>query len=140
MSVARPDFLDAYTAVEVPAPMRSMDAIDEQVAEVSNTFFDEIRDSLDLSYRSLQHLFEIEHKMLVPPYPRGTAPEHTVRASDDYLKVFQRRGGQALASVLYMRDDANFQIAHFSKFSLLPQTEEEIRAFQHMERIEIGLE
>ena len=113
MSVARPDFLDAYTAVEVPAPMRSMDAIDEQVTEVSNTFFDELRDSLDLSYRSLQHLFEIEHKMLVPPLQANAAPEHIVQASDDYLKVFQRRGGQALASVLYTRDDANFQIVHY---------------------------
>lgn len=140
MSVARPNFLDAYNAVEVPAPMLSMDAIDEQVAEVSNTFFDNVRDSLDLSYRSLEHLFEIEYKMLVPSYPSGTAAEHMVLASDDYLKLFQRRGGQALASVLYTRDDFNYQIAHFAKFPLLAKTEEEIRAFQLMERIEIGLE
>lgn len=140
MSVERPDFLNAYTAVEVPAPTLSMDAIDEQVGEVSDKFFDDVRDSLDLSYRSLGHLFEIDYKMLVPSYPLGTAAEHMVQASDDYLKRFMRRGGQTLASVLYTRDDFNYQIAHFAKFPLLSKTEADIRSFQQLERIELGLE
>ena len=140
MSVERPDFLKAYDAVEVPTTMHSMDAIDEQVRDTSDAFFEAIRDSLDLSSRSLVHLFEIDYRMLVPMYGEGTPAQEKVIASDDYIRVFRRRGGQTLASIMYTRDDPNYQDAHFAKYPLRPVTIEQIRAFQKMERIELGLE
>lgn len=140
MSVERPDFLVAYNAVEVPNTMHSMDAIDEEVREVADAFFEKVSSSLDLSPRTLGHLFEIEYRMLVRDYPTGARPEDMVRGSDDYVQRFRRQGGQTLASVMYTRDDANFQDAHFAKYSLSPRTIDDIRSFQHLERIEFGLE
>ena len=140
MSVERPDFLEAYTAVEVQGVMRSMDATDTLVVAVSNTFFTAIRTSLDISPRSLSHLFEIEQKALTPIYPEERSPEHMVRTSDEYIRKFKRRGGQTLASILYTRDDFNYQDVHFAKYPLLPITEEEIRTFQHLELVEDGIE
>ncbi len=140
MSVERPDFLVAYKAVEVPDTMRSMDAIDEEVRGVSDAFFEAIGNSLDLSPRTLGGLFEIEYRMLVRDYPTGARPEDMIRGSDDYIRKFKRQGGQTLASVMYTRDDVNYQDAHFAKYSLRPKTIADIRSFQQFERIENGLE
>lgn len=140
MSVERPDFLVAYNAVEVPDTMHSMDAIDEEVRIASDTFFENISNSLDLSPRTLEHLFEIEYRMQVRDYPTGARPEDMVRGSDDYVRKFKRQGGQTLAAIMYTRDDNNFQDAHFAKYSLRPKTVDDIRSFQHLERIEFGIE
>lgn len=140
MSIERPDFLVAYNAVEVPETMHSMDAIDEQVRVASDTFFENVSNSLDLSPRTLGHLFEIEYRMLVRDYPTGARPEDMVRGSDDYVRKFKRQGGQTLAAIIYTRDDNNFQDAHFAKYSLRPKTVDDIRSFQHLERIEFGIE
>lgn len=135
-NVVRPDFLEAYNAVVVPEPLVSMDAIDEHVHATADRFFAEVRTALDLGSHTVATFFEIEDKMLVTPH----GPEKEVRGSDDFMHLFQRRGGQAIASVLYQRDSFNFQIAQFAKYPLLPRTIEEIREFQRLEQIIHGLE
>ncbi|MGV9002329.1 MAG: hypothetical protein ACOH18_05245 [Candidatus Saccharimonadaceae bacterium] len=134
------DLLKDYSEVVVPKPMHSIDAIDERVSRITDAFFKDIRTSLYLEYRSLGYLFEIDYQMLVPSYPIDTPYEEMVRATNDYLQTLKRRGGQTLAAVLYTRTDFNQQIVHFSKFPLLPETVEDIRAFQLLERIELGEE
>lgn len=140
MTHEQPDFIEAYNAVRVPDVLHSMDAIDEAVKEASDTFFGDIRDSFDLTDHAAFHLFEIQHKMLVPAYPDGTPASERVLASDDYIRTFRRQGGQAIAAVLYTRTDTNYQDAHFSKYPLLPETEAEIRTFHRLDRIVLGLE
>lgn len=136
----RPDFLVAYNAVEAPDTMVSQDAVDPQVNETVDTFFEAVYSSLDLSPRTLGHFFEREGKMLVPRYENDITSSERVYATDDYQERFRRRGHQILAAVTYIRDDFNYQIAHFSKFPLTPPTEKAIRDLQQMERIEFGLE
>lgn len=140
MSAERPDFLVAYNAVEVPDTMHSMDANDEEVRAASEKFFEAVSSSLDLSPRTLGHLFEIEYRMLVRDSPSGAHPEDMIRGSDDYVQRFRRQGGQTLAAIMYTRDDPNYQDAHFAKYSLRPKTIDDIRSFQQLERIEFGLE
>lgn len=136
----RPDFLVAYNAVEVPDVLVSQDAIDEHVREVANDFFEAVYSSLDLSPRTLGGFFEREYKMLVPHHAPPVSSAERVTATDDYQERFRRVGGQILASVTYVRSDSNYQYAHFSKFPILPRTEDDIRAYQQLERIELGLE
>lgn len=138
--IERPDFLVAYNAVPVPETMRTKDASDEAVIRTTETFFSEVRDSLDLSPRTLGAFFEMSWKTLVPMYEQEVPPEQRIHGTDDMYYSFRRKGYQALASVTYIRDDPNYQIAHFAKYPLLPATEQAIRDLQHLERIEFGLE
>lgn len=136
MSVERPDFLTAYNAVEVPDPLVTIDAGNEEVHGIATDFFESIQSSLDLSPRSLEGFFEYDLKMLAPLI----ASKHEYQESDDYIRTFRKKGGQALAAVMYMRDDFNNQITHFSKYRLRSSTITTIRELQHLERIEAGLE
>jgi len=132
----RPDFLVAYNAVEVPPTLLSQDAIDEDVHLVYRTFFGAIRDSLDLSPRTLTHFFQIERRLVI-------TQEHADAGyfgTEDYQTRFRKTGQQILASVTYERDDLNYQIAHFAKYPLLEGTVRSIRELQQLERIELGLE
>lgn len=140
MSVERPDFLTEYNKVVVPEPILSMDSLDEGVNKAETKFLDEIMDSLDVGNLTLDHFFEIDIKMLVPPFQTGVSLEKQRLESDDYIKVFKKRGSQVLASVVYFRDDFNYQITHFAKYPLLSKTEQEIRELQRLERIQHGLE
>jgi hypothetical protein len=136
----RPDFLSAYNAVEVPAPLLSMDAIDEQVRETTDTFFDSVIRSLDLSPLVMGNFFEIKWKTLTPMYEDSVPYESRVHGTDDYIQMLRKQGSQTLAAVMYTRDDFNYQIAHFAKYPLLAKTEKEIRELQRLERIVSGLE
>ncbi len=135
-AVERPDFLVAYNAVEVPATILSQDAIDEEVNTIKENFFAEIRDSLDLSPRTLEHFFDVERRLIV----RQSHAEQGYFGTDDYQTHFRRTGHQILASVTYMRDDFNYQVAHFAKHTLLEDTVSGIRELQQLERIEFGIE
>lgn len=136
----RPDFLIAYNAVEVPPTMRVQDAIDEQLRTTTDTFFENIYSSLDLSPRTLGGFFEFKFNTLVPLYEDDRPDSDKVRVTDDMVHSFRRKGSQALAAVMSIRDDPNYTIAHFAKYPLLPQTEDLIRDLQRLERIELGLE
>lgn len=136
----RPDFIDAYNGVVVPETVVSMDAIDGQVSETMSTFFDEIIDSLDLSPLALDASFERDRKMIIPSYGPTFIPEKNVYATDDFIELFRMKGRQVLAAVTLMRDDYNYQIAHFSKYPLLSQTEATIRELQRVDGIIGGLE
>lgn len=139
-AVNRPDFLVTYTAIEVPAPILSMDATDPKVVQTTDAFFGEVIDSLDLSPRTRGEFFEIAWKTLTPMYQDEVPEGERIRGTDDYIQSFRRKGHQALASVLYMRDDMNHQVAHFAKYDLEASTIAFIRDLQHLERIEVGLE
>jgi hypothetical protein len=132
----RPDFLVAYNAVEVPPTIVSQDAIDEQVRLAEEIFFAAIQASLDLSPRTVGVFFEIERRLLV----RQAHAEEGYFGTDDYQHRFRKSGQQILASVTYIRDDLNYQIAHFAKYPLLQGTEHGIRELQRLERIEFGIE
>lgn len=123
MSVERPDFLQAYEAVEVPKPLNLERAREGEARETVEHFFETIETSLDLSQRSLANLFEYS----------------TVEAGLSYQKTFQRMGGQAIASVLYVHR-AQRERLFFSKARLEEPTIDDIRAFQLFERLESGIE
>lgn len=134
------DFLELYEAVEVPDPVLTIDAIDPLAIETTEAFFRNIQNSLQLGAGSLDLFFERDMAMLVPAYEIGTPSSERVRATDDFLAVFKKRGQQVIASVLAVRDDFNYQVTHFTKYPLLPQTIEDIRELQRFERINHGLE
>ena len=132
----RPDFINAYNAVQVPETLVSMDAIDEQVRSTQDSFFAAISDSLDLSSRTVGHFFEIERRLLL----RDEHVQEGYYGTDDYQERFRKTGQQILASVTYIRDDWNYQVAHFAKYPLLEGTVRNIRELQQLERIEFGIE
>ncbi len=136
----RPNFVDAYNAVEVPAPLLSTDAIDEHVTLTTNRFFDAIMESLDLSPLAMQYALEFKWKTLTPMYEDSVPYEQRVHGTDDYIQMLRKQGSQTLAAVMYTRDDFNYQIAHYTKYPLLSKTEAELRELHRLERIISGLE
>lgn len=136
MSAERPDFIDAYNAVEVPDPMVTQDASDSYVSDTVNAYFEAVQNSLGLGARSLGGFFEYDYKMLAPLIRSGREYPDT----NDFIQIFRKKGYQVLAAVTYMRDDFNAQITQFAKYPLLDPTITTIRELQHLERIEDGLE
>lgn len=115
------DFQQSYEAVAIPAPIRSMDAIDERVVAAEEHFLQEVSDSLQLSKLALSTFCSIRHRMLVPlDYQHSQA--RSVRASDDILSELWFSDVQPLATVMKVRDGHNWQVANFSKYPLLPHT------------------
>jgi len=114
-------FPESYDAVEVPETMRSMDAIDERVAEAGEKFFGEIIDSLQFPRLALESFCRIRHRMLVPTIGHSLA-RGGLRESDDSISELWVEGVQPLATVLKTRDERNWQVASFAKYPLLPQT------------------
>lgn len=123
------DFVARFNAVEVPAPIRTMDAIDERVAEAREAFFDRILTALELSHLAIVASLERDTRMLVPP--------DQSRRSEDYIDELRLKGVQPLASVLRIRDDVNYQVAFFNKYPLTPHA---ITTFREIEEIEKRLE
>lgn len=55
-----------YDQVEVPAPLRTMDANDERIAQQSDAFFLRLTRSFILSDLAIRTLVRIDDRMLVP--------------------------------------------------------------------------
>jgi|GEM_PF-1427349 len=128
-----------YSQVEVPATLRTQDAIDGRVAEVQEAFFADIVDALQISHLAQRAILNINVRMLVPPDTNSLNAHHLhsledhepqgmslgvsrFRASDDFLTQLDMNGIQPLATVLRTRDDWNYQIAQFTKYDLEQKT------------------
>ena len=122
----RPDFLEAYNAIEVPSPLLATKVLNDHVTITANNFFAAVEASLDMSPRTMAHFF--------------TYSEEGNFAEGEYRKRFRRRGGQTLASLVYTHDIPRRHVAYFATYPLLATTEADIRAYQQMERIEFGLD
>lgn len=140
MSVERADFLLAFNAVEVPAPILTTDVIDTQAIAATNTFFQDVERSLDLGPRTLDAFFERDIVILTSAAEPKPLSSEYVRPEDDYMAMYKKCGGQVIASVLFLRNDLRHQIAHFTKYQLLPATVDEIRELQYFDDVTHGLE
>jgi len=134
MSAWEVELRTRYKQVGVPAPIRTMDAIDARVADATEDFFRQLAGAFQLSQLALSVLMKVDTRMLVPPFsPSAMHSADTLRASDDYLEQLSIEGAQTLASVLRTRDERNFQIAHFAKYALLPGSIEILAELEHLE-------
>lgn len=132
MSLRRPDFLDTYTAIEVPTPILSTSEQDAVATEAIEAFFQTIRSSLGLSEVALQDFFEQEKRSMngadsVVPSEEGL---------QDSIEVFKRRGGQIIASVLRMSDAPGTLTTRFKRHHLLDETYQAIYDFRSLESSE----
>jgi len=137
MSVDRPNFMKAYDAVEVPAPIFFKRTQETQVNVISGAFFDAIQSSLDLGSHSLDTFFEMEIQGVEPLDFALPDPDHEAQ---ELIHSFRRKGGQTLAAVLYTQGDAHYKIAHFTKYPIHPDMETEIHVMQNVERTVDGLQ
>ncbi len=125
-------FPASYEAVRVPDTLHTKDAIDEQVREAQQHFFEEIRDSLQISQLAISAFCRINYRMLVPHHP-GQQYGETQRYSDDFISEFWFERVQPLATVVKVRDEWNWQVASFAKYPLLPRT---VRIITELESID----
>lgn len=116
--VERPDFLDAYNGVEVPAAIHASQMTGEQMAEVVEAFFSDVQNSLDVGSSMLEEYFERE-------------TSHEAR-----VETFRRRGGQAIAAVFTTFDPPGNRVATvFSKYELSELAQAELRTWQVLSSI-----
>jgi len=132
------ELIRRYQAVEVPETIRSMDAIDPLVQRAEDEFFKSVTDSLQLTYLARVSFLSIQRYMLVQP--ERDMPEK----SEDFITKLEYKNIQTLASVLKVRDDVNFQVAHFSLYGLLDDTLDDLFGIEEVERtiarLQLGLE
>ncbi len=133
-----PDFIEAFNAVEVPPATVFQDAVDAE--DLKRAYLEDIKNSLDLSPRTLDAFFKQETKLLFPldredAIRRGESGIMT----DDSITLLRYCGRQALASVMLIRDDYNYSVLHCAKYPIIERVAQDIRAYQHLERIEAGL-
>ena len=133
-----PDFIKAFNAVEVPPATVFQDAIEAEGLRC--TYLEDIKNTLDLSPRTLDAFFEQETKLLFPldredAIRRGESGIMT----DDTITLFRYRGRQVLASAMLIRDEYNYSVLHCAKYPIMEQAAEDIRAYQQLERIEADL-
>lgn len=84
---------ERYEQVEVPAPLRTMDAIDPRVTDISQDFFMRIAASFQLSRLALSSLVRVNVRTLVPPFASSAVHyAETIRASDDFLEELSIEG------------------------------------------------
>ncbi len=128
-------FVERFEAIDVHKPMKTgeLDA-DLEVQEVSEKFFKDIIDSLQLGRRALTSYFEIETKMLVPFNPEAPNQEQP-QYSDESIRSFKVKGDQTLAIIHKTRNDFNFQIVSFAKFEPSDLTIETVESLQRAEGI-----
>lgn len=136
MSIERRDFTEVYDAIQVPSPLKTASAKDPELLAVEKQFFQEVQDSLSLKIRSLLYYFRYTTYTLAP---RST--DHESISLDDSIRIFRLRGGQALASALYHRNEVSgdkSQTTHFTKYALHPETVEAIDDIRKLGRILYG--
>ena len=120
------DLVTRYSEVEVPAPLRTMDAADKHVAETTNNFFDRVQASLSLSYLALSSCVEIDSRMIVRAGQTG---------SDDFIEELWLKDRQLMATAVRIRDETNFQVTHFAKYPLAPESVEMLDELTMLEQI-----
>ena len=102
---------ERYNAVPVPAPIRTIDSIDERLEEVEHDFFNRIIASFRLAEQVISSTFQKDYRILSHQGNRDYSVDMT---SELWL-----RGVQPLGLVLKTRDDSNFQVASFAKMPLV---------------------
>ena len=102
---------ERYNAVPVPAPIRTIDSIDERLEEVEHDFFNRIIASFRLAEQVISSTFQKDYRILSHQGNRDYSVDMT---SELWL-----RGVQPLGLVLKTRDDSKFQVASFAKMPLV---------------------
>ena len=130
--IDRRSFAERFEAVVVPPPIHTgeLDA-DPIVQETTERFFEEIMKSTQLGQRALSMFFRMDVQMLVPRVPTT----EQIRFTDDSLQTFDLDGEQTLAIVHKMRNQGNYLLASFAKFTPTQRTIEVIEELQTMEAI-----
>ncbi len=136
MNVDRPDFLEAYNAVEVPAPIVSTESPDEEADEAVDTFFRSVQSALGLGDLTYSELFE----RVTRPISNASEIQQRHEVQSDSLEVFRRRGGQVIASVLRISEAPESQTIRFAKYEPTKETQQMIRDLQYLIDINHGLE
>lgn len=122
MNVPIDKVLEEYEALKVPKPQRFTTGPDEarEIAHLTDEFFERTTRALKLSQRALSAFFTTEYRTLCiegAPHPQAT---------NDFIISRWLNGVQPLVSVSSFRDDYNFQVVLFSKYSLTPIARETI--------------
>lgn len=124
-------FAERFEAVVVPDPIHTgeLDA-DPEVARVSEKFFDDVICSLQLGNRALSLYFRMDWRMIVP-----RNPQNQLQVTDDSLGAFSLEGEQTLAIMHKERNQGNYLIASFAKFTPTQRTIEVVESLQQAEAL-----
>ena len=114
------DAMRKFDGLAVPESVRFSTGPEEshEVGQLTNEYFQSVMDSLLLSRRALQAFFVIENRTLCREDGGGL----DLRVTDDFDTSLWYEGVQPLASVRNVRDDPNWQVILFAKYSIMPTT------------------
>lgn len=139
MNAQPPDFPLAFAEIETPEPIITSRLDTHIIKRAENTFFRAVMTSLNLQYRTVAHQFEYTSMLPGAKHEIEGSPEVGDRSYDMMMRVFRRRGGQALASVLHVYGGDAFERAYFQKYPVQPETILAVRDLREIERFEFGL-
>lgn len=113
-----------FDALPIPDSCRLSTGPDEsaEIARLTNEYFDSVVEALQLSRRALEAFFVIEHGVIGREDTNGR-----VQVTDDFDASLWLEGVQPLASVRNVRDDRNWQVILFAKYSLVQPAESLLR-------------
>lgn len=120
----RDSLLQKWESIEVPATYISGPDLeaDEGLKQRDTDFFDAVRVAIGLGERAVRAgIVTVEYRNLL------STKDHV---TDDKVQLWSLNGVQPLAMLLKTRNDPNFIVAQFSKYSLTDHAVDRILRFQ----------